>query len=434
MSGSRARSQVSPLALSFLLAFVTLIPEVPLWAQSPEGVAPESSGSSELRAFYLPTVALGGDEESLRFAGIIDEALRRELELLGLQVVVAEAPSPESREEVSADPDPAASLGTTLETARGEAATIVVGSSAYVQRRELVMTFRAIDVASERLIAATFTPTLVGVTVHNRIDEAVTQLAARLEEFLANPEERASIAPFALSVTVQGSPEEMEVSFPGEEPLGRLEDGELTFPFEPYPVGSRLLLEKSHPDYHDELESVQLNAPVNNIELDPLWKKTRWAGELSWTYGQLAGLGVGARYFFDPDYWFVSGENYFYLQPSPYENANTTYHNDLFFWTGRYLFFDYDSPFRLGMGIGLGLILTRVADADRALFTDFYLNLANLWIEYNTPTWTYSFRVGTKISMGIGNNLLETGYVSVTDPSEEGPELPPLTFAVGRKF
>ncbi len=417
MIGVRAHHRVSPWALAILLLAVTSLAPIATGAQTTDAEGTDAS----VRAFYVPTTPLDDDEESLRFAGIIDEALRRELDLLALELVVAETVT--------------GSLGAAVVPAREADATIVIGSTAAVERRELVMTFRVIDVATERLIEASFSPTLVGVTVHNRIDEAVADLAARLEEFLATPEERPAIAPFALSVTLLGSPEGMEISYPGEEPLGIIQNGELTLPFEPFPVGSRLLLEKTHPDYHSDEAVIHLTAPRNNIELDPLWKKTRWSGDVVWTYGQLAGLGLGARYFFDPDYWFVAGENYFYVQPSPYDNANTTYHNDLSFWTGRYLFFDFDSPFRMGMGIGLGMILTRVADSDRTLFTDFYLNLANFWMEYNTPKWTYFVRVATKISTGIGNNLLDTGYVSVTAPDREnGPEMPPISIGVGRKF
>ncbi|MFP4432501.1 MAG: hypothetical protein ACLFPV_14715, partial [Spirochaetaceae bacterium] len=254
MIGVRARSTAGPLAVALILAALLILPETPVHAQDADPV----------RAFYVPTTPLDDDEESIRFAGIIDEALRRELELMQLEVVIDD----------SGGDAPAASLGGRLDTAREADATIVVGSTALVERRELVMTFRAIDVASERLIEASFSPTLVGVTVHNRIDEAVTELARRLERFLAQPEERASIAPFALSVTLFGNPEGMKIAYPGEAPIGVIEDGELTLPFEPYPVGSRLLLEKTHPDYHSDEETIRLTAPRNSIELDPLWKKT----------------------------------------------------------------------------------------------------------------------------------------------------------------
>jgi hypothetical protein len=412
MSRDRARLRVSPWALAILLLSATFLSPVATGAQTPE----------EVRAFYVPTTPLDDDEESLRFAGIIDEALRRELGLLGLELVVSEQGEPTS-------------LGGSVEAGREADATIVVGSTALVERRELVMTFRVIDVASERLIEAAFSPTLVGVTVHNRIDEAVTDLARRLEEFLANPEERASIAPFALSVTLFGAPEGMAVSYPGSEPLGFVRGGELELPFEPYPVGSRLLLEKTHPGYHSDEETVELTSPRNTFDLDPLWKETVWAGEAFWTTGQLAGLGLGVRYYLQPDYWFLAGENYFYMQLSPYENANPVAHNDIQAWTGRYLLFDYDSSFRFGVGAGLGVILTRVFEAENFLFTDFYLNLLTIWLEYNTRSWTYFFRMSNKISLGIGNHLLGAGYMSVYDPTSDGDfEMPAMTVGVGRKF
>lgn len=417
MSRDRARLRVSPWALAILFLAGSVLAPVAVGAQTAGGGA-----GVPVRAFYVPTTPLNNDEESLRFAGIIDEALRRELGLLGLELVDAEPGEP-------------VSLGASVAQGREAQATIVVGSTALVERRELVMTFRVIDVASERLIEAAFSPTLVGVTVHNRIDEAVTDLARRLEEFLANPEERASIAPFALSVTLYGAPEGMAVSYPGGEPLGRIENGELTLPFEPYPVGSRLLLEKTHPGYHSDEETVELSSPRNSFDLEPLWKETIWAGELFWTTGQLAGLGVGVRYYLQPDYWFLAGENYFYMQLSPYENVNPVAHNDIQAWTGRYLLFDYDSSFRMGVGAGLGLVLTRVFEAENFLFTDFYLNLLTIWLEYNTRSWTYFFRMSNKISLGIGNHLLGAGYMSVYDPTSDGEfEMPAMTIGVGRKF
>jgi hypothetical protein len=377
-------------------------------------VSAHAQETSTVSVFYIPTVAVQTDEETTRFTRIIDEAIRRELTLMGLELVDAPVDS------------------ANLAAARAQGTRLFFESSALVSGRELVMSFRAVDVPSERTVDAAFVPTIVGVTVLNRIDEAVGEFADSLAEFLANPGQAASIAPFALSVTVNAEPDGMEISLPSGEIVGTVENGTLAFPFDPYPVGARLQLTKRLDGYHDDEESVQLAAPVNTFVLRPLWKETRWAVDLHSTLGQMAGAGVGARYFLEPDTWFVAAENYLFYQLPLVATDRAIGHYDLGFWTGRYLLLDYRSTFRVGAGAGLGLMLTRIPESDPKTFTDFYLNIATLWAEFNTRHWFVYGQIAAKLALGLGNNLLGGDIIGVTIGDADG--FPGITIGVGRKL
>lgn len=377
-------------------------------------VASPALAQDRVRVLYAPTASLAEDPETERFAAIIDEAIRRELLLLDLELL------------------PAAASAVPIEQADSAGARLVFESSALATGRELVMTFRAVDVESRRLVDAAFVPTIVGVTVLNRIDEAVGEFADSLAEFLANPGETAAIAPFALAVTVAASPDGTTISLPSGEVVGSVEDGSLDFPFTPYPVGARLLLTKEREGFHPDEEAIELASPVNTFTLDPLWKLTRWAVDLHSTTGQIVGLGLGGRYYIDPDTWFVGVDGYYFSQLPVLDSLDPVAHVDLGARTGRYVLLGYRSPFRFGLGVGAGVILTRIRGAERQLFTDVYLNLASIRVELNTRSWIFYARTDAKVALGIGNNLLGGRFLDVRyGGTSSGPA---VTVGVGRKL
>jgi hypothetical protein len=380
-------------------------------------VAPttETQNEEPVRVYYVPTQPLTDDADTLELASIINRALVRAVERLNLTPVVGDTIQP-------------------LAAARDVGALLVIESSATVERRELVMSFRAIEASTARVIAADFVPTLVGVSVHNRIREVVEGLAGRLEEFLANPGAVEAFDPFVLSAEVLMGPDGTVISLPSGQELAVVDDGSAQLPFDPYPVGTNIVLRREHPGYHTEESPVTFGSANATLELRSLWKETRWAVDAHSALGQVAGLGVGGRYFIDPDIWFVGAQNYFYVQPSQIPNASDIYHNDIGLWTGRYFFFPYDSAFRLGLGAGIGTILTRIGSAENPLFTDYYLMPLSFWVEYNIRKWTFFLRSELKQTLGIGQHILGTQTLGVQDADGQTASGIPIVIGVGRKL
>jgi len=126
-------------------------------------------------------------------------------------------------------------------------------------------------------------------------------------------------------VTLFSPDEDMEVSLAGGRRVGRVSNGRLVLPFIPFKIGSELILEKRKEGFYTDEERVVLEEGSQEIELRPLRKKTRLATEIHWTYGQLLGMGIGQRYYLKPDYWFLSGEFYYYIQQSFMENSRPVF-------------------------------------------------------------------------------------------------------------
>ncbi len=384
-------------------------------AAAEEPPTPERRAGEEVAVYYVPTQPLGNDDATLEMAGIVDTALLRAVERLGLTPIMGDAIEP-------------------LTAARDVGALLVVESSAAVERRELVMSFRAIEAETARVIAADFVPTMVGVSVHNRIREVIEDLAGRLERFLENPGAVETFDPFVLSAEVRMGPDGTVISLPGGEELATVSDGTARLPFNPYPVGTNIVLRREYPGYHPGESVVRFGSANSTLQLRSLWKERRWSAGAHVTMGQLAGLGVAGRYFFEPDVWFVGLQNYFYVQPAGIEVVDDISHNDVTAWAGRYFFFPYDSPFRIGLGAGLGVILTGISSATPSLFTDYYLMPISLWMEYNTRNWTFFLRSDLKAALGIGRNLLGSQVIGVRNAAGESASGVPLTFGIGRKL
>lgn len=131
---------------------------------------------------------------------------------------------------------------------------------------------------------------------------------------------------------------DMTVSLAGERQVGRVINGRLVLPLIPFKIGSELILEKRKEGYY-----------------------------------------------LKPDYWFLSGEFYYYIQHSSVP----------------------------GM------------PANR----DIYLNVLNIWLEWNLGSkWTLLLRQEGKYSLGLEGGLLGRGWLMV------GDHFPPLTLGLVRKW
>jgi hypothetical protein len=376
-----------------------------------------------IAACLFPTAALSEGDETRRLADIVDRALEQNLQRLEIRIL------PESEWRSAAAGIPPESLlngRIAAEAAERAGARMAVVSMVHLDGRQLSMDVKVLDSRSGRLVSAVYAVTLVGVAVHNRVAEAVDRLTPQLESFISPEQQAEDVAPFVLEATLLSDLDGTRVSLGGVEPAGEVSGGRLTLPFAPYPVGTRLELVMQKDGYHTASETIVLDRTRSEVRLRPLWRETRRSLYVSLTTGQLLGLGVGYRHYLEPDTLFVAGENYFYVQPARSDAGGVAVHDDLAALVGRYLFWRYDAPFRFALAAGAGVILTK-ADVP-GLFTDWYLDLLSVNLEWNKKEYTITLRGDAKATLGIGNNLLGADIMTM---NRFGPQ---LTLSIGRRL
>ncbi len=215
--------------------------------------------------------------------------------------------------------------------------------------------------------------------------------------------------------------EGMEVVVQGAKSVGRIRDGSLVFQTGGVKAGTVLMIEKRLEGYHTLWQSVRA-AP--EIALTPLPRATVFAQELDWTGGQLEGAGTALRWYPVPDWIMLAFSEYLSTQIPLTDGGSWPLHADSELLVGSYLFFPPQSDFRLGISAGVGVVLTWIPGPPLPLFTDLYVNILNVWAEYNLNGLRMFLRVEGKVSLGVGNNLLGS------NPLLWSNVLPPVTFGV----
>lgn len=383
---------------------------------------PGAAQDQAVAACLFPTVGL--TPESGDLLEVVGRALSHNLQQLGILIL----PEETWRQGLgNTAPEALLNGRVAAEVASRAGARMAVVSLIHVEDRQLSMSIKAVDARSGRVVSSVYATTLVGVAVHNRIGEAVQRLTPQLQSFL-DPEQRGEeVAPFVIEAALLSDLDGIRISLGGVEPVGQIAGGRLTLPFALYPSGTRLEVLQEKEGYHPARETIVLEQVRSEVPLRPLWRHTRHSVHLSWTTGQILGMGLGYRYYLRPDYLFLAAENAFYLQPAPVPGAEgLAFHDDLGFLAGRYLLSPHDSPVRFALAAGLGLILTK--SAAPGWFTDWYLNLMSLNLEYNRRLYTFGLRGDLKVTLGIGDDLLGTQVLSL---QRFGPL---FTLSAGRKL
>jgi len=373
-------------------------------------------------------VDLSETEENSKYENIITDQLIVELENTGFNVL------PRKRmEEVFADSGLSKKelvSGTNVIPLAGQAGADLAFCGFYrVENKALLLQIKCYNVARKVLIGAVLKTGRLNLSIYNLINRAVGEIVPRIQVKKEPVNEIAVVRDEVLKIVLLSSDEEMEVSLAGERAVGKVSNGRLVLPFIPFKIGSELILEKRKEGYYPDEERVVLKEESLEKKLRPLRKKTRLATELTWTYGQLMGMGLGQRYYFKPDYWFLSGEFYYYIQHSFMENSRPVFHYDLRFLFGGYPFIPVSSRFRIGLSSGIGGIMTSFSVAGMPVNRDIYLNVFNIWLEWNLGSkWTLFLRQEGKYSLGFEGGLLGRRWLMV------GDHFPPLTLGLVRKW
>lgn len=293
------------------------------------------------------------------------------------------------------------------------------------ERQRILIEVKFYEVSQQRLIGSVIRSGRLGLAVYNTVNSAVLEVISKLKQPLpplpkAVVRRDQSIRDLTLLSDIEGA----EIALAGE-PVGTIFDGRLVVPTVTAPI---IKVEQSKEGYHPKSQVITLGPLVDTVSLPPLLKASQWGSEVLWTIGQTLGLGLGLRYYPAPDLWYLSFDDYYYVQHTLTDGALPVHHSDARLLVGRYLLRGPEKAFRFGVASGLGGIATWFTIPDQPFYVDLYISPINMFVEWNRDRWALFFRAEGRYSIGFSKGILGRGWLSVGD----GP--PPLTFGVMRKW
>jgi hypothetical protein len=357
-----------------------------------------------------------------RYGPILAEALDAQASNAGLRVVAPQiwkpAMTPLGIEAADLVLGPKATA-----VARAVDADLAITGSYRIEENRIVLELRVYDAKQDRLIASAVRSGRTGLAVANLVNEAVVDALSLVEPAAqpVPPELEARVHGFTLRSADEGA--EILV---GGRPIATVEQGRAVVPTATGNIG--LTVETRKAGFQTRSQKVRVPREAGETALRPLWPETRWAVEAICTTGQVLGLGLGGRYYLQPDSLFVSGDNYFYIQDNFASEASAVLHDDVRFLVGRYFFFGPYSPFRVGLAAGFGGIATFFPGSGASGAFDFYVSPANLWLEWNTRAWSVYWRVEGKYALDDSSDLLARGWLELRDMG------PPMSLGVVYKW
>ena len=284
------------------------------------------------------------ESESNEYEGIISEILEVELKNIGFTIIdkqlwqdIADIRGINNYDLLKGN--------NAISVAAAANADIAITGFYYIEDSSIVIDFKCYSVQNDKLIASYIDNGRIGLSLHNLINNAITQMLPKileLKEYIVQIYRDATgiiEGPEYYELTFMSEDEGMEVYLAGDTYLGKIVNRRLTISSIPFIVGTELIINKKKEGYHSEKEIILLEETGAEVVLRPLAKETRFAAEILWTSGQFFGLGMGARYYIKPDSFFVSLDDYFYMQYGFNKKSSPVFHNDLRFLVGKYLFF-----------------------------------------------------------------------------------------------
>jgi hypothetical protein len=317
--------------------------------------------------------------------------------------------------------------GNAMALADASGADLAVTGFYRVEQDRILIEVKCYSVRQKRLIAGFLERGRLGLSLYNLINDAVLSIQPGIEADLVSLQELIKPRdPRLARVELLSEDEGAEIFYGGESLAGTIVSGRLEVVSA---KGRSLILEIRKDGFHTARVELELgDEQRQSHRLPPLIKATTWASEVSYTAGQMLGLGMGVRYYFIPDTMFVGLRDYLYIQHEFDGQSHPLLHNDTQLVVGSYLLFGPESRFRLGISTGFGVIVTGFSAPDLPTYTDFYFNAMNGWLEINLSDWAIFLQVEGKFGMDIGDNLL-AGQWYLVDES-----IPPLTLGVVKKW
>jgi hypothetical protein len=303
------------------------------------------------------------------------------------------------------------------ELARGLKADVAVSGSYTVVddggTERILLTVQCWDAARERLSAGFIRASRFDLGFYLSLRAWVAGLIPAIRiappsQPVAKPAARTTSAPLLPQITFESVDDGMEVLVAGDLSAGTISGGKLEFAAGGVPQGTVLQITKRKSGYHDSVQKVKA-APV--ITLTPLVKKSSFAAQVDWTIGEVLGAGGAFRWYPVPDALFASAGVYLFAQPPLTLAPRAVLHGDASVGFGGYLFFPPDSPVRLSVQTGGGVVLSVFTQPGFPVYADYYLNVVGLGVETRVLGFPLFLRIDSRYSLGLTGGLVPRGTV-----------------------
>jgi hypothetical protein len=351
------------------------------------------------------------------------------------------------------------------------AQTAVVGFYS-IREGRLVIALKVYDVRTRKVVASALDYSMEGLAGYNVAETIADGLSSQLQSYLAGYDPQEPVDYNAVeSITFRSSDslfnriffhttdEGMEASYGAEFPSAVMKNGELRFPYFPFPAGTTITITKTKEGYYPGTEKVTLKEGINEIKLRHMDKIYHHEVSAYWfpqylNYRHIPsglGLGAGYRYYFVPDYVFIGTDMKYYvrdkegpdlvkdpfLYPYPY-NTNFNVLNfishlqhenvpcfDISFNAGTYLFSSYKTFVRFGLSLGGGMLMMS-GPGDNHL--DVYAD-GGVFMDFNIRPWSLFVQGDYRIALAWG----DAKYYQFMSWIDED-ELLPVTIGVRKKW
>ncbi len=399
MNRTLLRTVVVPLVLAACAA-----------SASGQDAAPAARGSIVVYSLQ----DLSGPGATHEFEQPITDAVVSELGSIGVYDVVAPekwAAAAQSRDVAPRDLLQGAAAASLARDVSADMA--VSGSYAIVDAdggQQIALSLQCWDAASGRLLAGLQRTTRFDLAFYIALQGWVDELVQSLQSGQGVPTQAEAQAITAASggeISFRSADNGMQVVIAGDTPAGVIANGKLSFPVGAMPTGTPLTVTKEKAGYHESVQAIK-SAPV--VNLTPLAKLHDSAAEVTWTTGQLLGIGGAVRGYAVPDTCYLYAGNYIYLQTPQSPALRGILHDDIFTGFGGYLFFPPGALFRFSLATGAGFILSAFSQQGMPVYTDLYLNVASWTLETRILGPTLFIRQEFKYTLGIATNLEGRGW------------------------
>jgi hypothetical protein len=309
--------------------------------------------------------------------------------------------------------------------ARQVKADVAIAGFVQVDQRRILFGIKCYDVKSRRLAVSILKDGRAGVSATSLINDAVEEIIPKIsEELTAYSTQGETIEKEVIvyedipikemiemgskiQVTLKSVDEDTDI-YLADKFIGKIKEGEISFESKASSV-VEVRMEKS--SYHPRTCEFELGAEDEVINLPRLEKVHRLAVYGEYTLFQTIGMGIGLRYYFVPNFLFISFTNYTYLQAGYLPGSNSVLHFDNNFSVGYYLYFSPSSFFRAGILTGFGWIPTVVLAPDTPVAHDFYWDILGGWVELNFKHFILYYKLTGRFNHDItGKGLLDTGW------------------------
>jgi len=409
------KKRLSSILLLSLFAF-TAAPTLP--AQNPVA-------NRKMCVFTIQNLTPGG--AFAEYEASITETVEQEFDGAGARLIKSGAWSKAAR--MPQDPRDLLRSPAALAVAEDVGAELAVNGSYIVEDEQILISLQCWDVAAKAPVSGFLRSWRFNLAFYNSLHEEITsKLVPRIAlrddgsgSSGASTGSASSSAPAVAEISFLSPDEGMEVLIEGETPAGVIEEGRLNWPAGDLAPGTKLTVTKRKRGFHTARQAIRVGPEV---QLSPLAKETKESVELDWTIGQLIGLGCTVRDYVIPDTLFAWIGNYLSLQLPSTSAGRPVFHADTGMGIGGYVLLPPSSPVRLGLSAGAGAILSFLTIAGAPSYADLYLNPINVWVEARIKGITVLFRQEWKFSLGLANNLLDKGWLMVSN------SFPPMTIGI----